>query len=433
MRVLAMVFMLLLAPATGLAATVVEDVRTWNGPDHTRVVFDLSAPADHELFTLEGPHRAVVDLADARLDPALVERIRSEGPIQRIRSGRRDSGVRIVFDLDRALAAEIFRVAPNETYGHRLVVDLNHAGGGAGDRSSGERGTAAVRTAEPDSTGEFVVAIDAGHGGEDPGAIGAAGTYEKDIVLAVARKLADRVDAVDGLRAALIRDGDYYIGLRDRTRRAREAEADLFISLHADAFHDRRVKGSSVFVLSRNGASSEMARVLARRENRADRIGGVSLADKDEQLASVLVDLSRAHTVEESVDVASVLIDELDALGDVHGGDVEQAGFAVLKSLDMPSVLVELAFISNPDEERRLKSKAYQRQLADGLVHGVKAYVSRTRPELALEVDDSEYTVRRGDTLSAIAQRHAVSVGALRRVNDLGGDMITAGRTLRIP
>ena len=433
MRVLAMIFALLLAPATALATTVVEDVRTWNGPDHTRVVFDLSAPANHELFTLEGPHRAVIDLVDARLDPALVEDIRDEGPIRRIRSGRRDGGVRIVLDLDRALATESFRVAPNETYGHRLVVDLDHVGGGADDQPSADQSTAPVRIAESRAAGEFVVAIDAGHGGEDPGAIGAAGTYEKDIVLAVARKLANRVNAVDGLHAVLIRDGDYYIGLRERTRKARDADADLFISLHADAFHDRRVKGSSVFVLSRNGASSEMARVLARSENRADRIGGVSLSDKDEQLASVLVDLSRAHTVEESVDVASVLIEELDALGDVHGGDVEQAGFAVLKSLDMPSVLVELAFISNPDEERRLNSKAYQRQLADGLVHGVKAYVARTRPELALEVDDSEYMVRRGDTLSAIAQRHSVSVGALRRVNDLGGDMITAGRTLRIP
>ena len=433
MRVLIMVFALLLVPVTGLAATVVEDVRTWNGPEHTRVVFDLSAPVAHELFTLEGPHRAVIDLKGAHIDPALVARIRDEGPIRQIRSGRRDDGVRIVLDLDRALTTESFRVAPNETYGHRLVVDLNRAGGNSGPDPAAAPASAPVRTAEANTADEFVVAIDAGHGGEDPGAIGAAGTHEKDIVLAVARKLADRVNAVDGLRAVLIRDGDYYIGLRDRTRKAREAEADLFISLHADAFHDRRVKGSSVFVLSRNGATSEMARVLARRENRADRIGGVSLSDKDEQLASVLVDLSRAHTVEESVDVARVFIRELDVLGDVHGGDVEQAGFAVLKSLDMPSVLVELAFISNPDEERRLKSKDYQRQLADGLVHGVKAYVARTRPALALEVDESEYTVRRGDTLSAIAQRHAVSVGELRRVNDLGGDMITTGRTLRIP
>ena len=433
MRVLAIILAFVLAPAAALAATAIEDVRTWNGPEHTRVVFDLSAPAEHRLFTLDGPHRAVIDLIGARIDPSLVESIRDEGPIRRIRTGRRDDGVRIVLDLDRALATESFRVAPNETYGHRLVVDLAHPQGAGEAARSTRSASAPVRTAESSRRDAFVVAIDAGHGGEDPGAIGAAGTHEKDIVLAVARKLADRVNAVDGLRAVLIRDGDYYIGLRERTRKAKMAEADLFISLHADAFHDRSVRGSSVFVLSRNGASSEMARMLARSENRADRIGGVSLSDKDEQVASVLVDLSRAHTIEESVDVASVLIDELDALGDVHGGQVEQAGFAVLKSLDMPSVLVELAFISNPDEERRLKSKAYQRQLADGLVHGVKAYVARVRPNLALADDDADYTVRRGDTLSAIAQRHAVSVGELRRINDLGGDMISAGRTLRIP
>jgi len=416
---------------TAQAGVVVEEVRTWNGPDHTRVVFDLSGPAEHHMFTLDNPQRVVVDLsADVPADA--VDAIRDEGPIARIRTGERGDRTRVVLDLARAVDPEAFTIRPNQTYGHRLVVDLNKPGGGAAapandSQSTDERGP--VMTAPDD--GEFVVAIDAGHGGEDPGAIGASGTHEKDIVLAVAKKLARRVNDINGLRAVLIRDGDYYIGLRERTRKARAAEADLFVSLHADAFTDRRVKGSSVFVLSRNGASSEMARMVARRENQADRIGGVSLQDKDEELASVLVDLSRAHTVEESVGLAQVLLRELDALGDVHGGRVEKAGFAVLKSLDMPSVLVELAFISNPDEERRLRSRDYQRQLADGLVHGIREYVASTRPDLALEA--GQYTVRNGDTLSQIAHRHAVSVSELRRANDLGGDVIMAGRTLRIP
>ena len=410
------------APGVASAATVVEDVRTWDGPTHTRVVFDLSASPDHRLFMLEGPDRAVIDLSAGRIDPALVEAIRDAGPIRRIRTGRREEGIRIVLDLERALEARSFTMAPNETGGHRLVVDLG---------KDGEKPP--VQTAQRQGSRPFVVAIDAGHGGRDPGAIGAAGTYEKDIVLEVARRFADRVNAINGFEAVLVRDGDYYVGLRDRTRKAREADADLFISLHADAFHDRSVRGSSVFVLSRNGASSEMARMLARSENQAHRIGGVSLSDKDEQVASVLVDLSRAHTIEESLDVADMLLAELDGLGEVHGGGVEQAGFAVLKSLDMPSVLVELAFISNPAEERRLKSADYQGQLARGLTQGVRSYVATTQPTLALGSEENKYRVREGDTLSAIAQRHATSVGALRRANELGDDTIVAGRTLRIP
>lgn len=425
MRVLAAVLVFLLSSVMAQASVVVEEVRTWNGPDHTRVVFDLSAPVQHNVFTLDSPHRAVIDLPDTVLAAGLVEGIRNEGPIQKIRSGRRGDGTRVVFDLSQGLETESFLVAPNEKYGHRLVVDLQH-GGQAADQTR-----TPVYSADEANASAFVVAIDAGHGGEDPGAIGPSGTYEKDIVLAVAKKLAERVNREDGLRAVLIRDGDYYIGLRERTRKAHEVEADLFISLHADAFHDRRVKGSSVFVLSRNGASSEMARMVAQRENRADYIGGVSLQDKDEELASVLVDLSRAHTIEESVGMAKVLLNELKAIGDVHGGYVEQAGFAVLKSLDMPSVLVELAFISNPDEERRLKTRRYQNQLADGLVNGIRAYAARVRPDLDLAVDT--YTVREGDTLSRIAHRHAVSVTALRQANGLGGDVIMAGRTLRIP
>lgn len=434
MRVLAFIALLFIAPAV-VAQPSVKEVRTWNGPDHTRIVFDLSAPLTHDLFMLTGPNRAVLDLRGATIPADLVADIENVGPINRVRTGQRNDGARVVMDLAYALSAESFAVAPNDTYGHRLVVDLQH--GSATTRvnddktTTAQRSQAPVRTAEASAPEEFVVAIDAGHGGEDPGAIGAVGTYEKDIVLAVARKLADRVNAVHGLKAVLIRDGDYYIGLRDRTRKARDANADLFISLHADAFHDRRVKGSSVFVLSRNGASSEMARMVAQRENRADQIGGVSLSDKDAQLASVLVDLSRAHTVEESVGVAKVLLTEMDALGDVHGGGVEKAGFAVLKSLDMPSVLVELAFISNPDEERRLKSPNHQRRLAAGILHGVKAYVARQRPDLQLT--GGEYVVRRGDTLSGIAQQHAISVQQLRQANNIGNDIIATGRTLQIP
>jgi N-acetylmuramoyl-L-alanine amidase len=425
---------LLLGIGAAAAATVVEDVRAADRSSYTRVVLDLSQAPDHRIFTLEDPHRAVIDLRAGQLDPALVAGIRDEGPIRRVRSGRRGEGVRIVLDLATRRVVEAFTIEPGARTAHRLVIDLRRPGAGSSaDESPDRPRNTPSRTASEAGATPFVVAIDAGHGGKDPGAIGAAGTYEKDIVLTVARKLAGRLGATAGIEPVLIRDGDYFVGLRDRTRKAREADADLFVSLHADAFHDRSVRGSSVFVLSRNGASSEMARMLARSENRAHRIGGVSLADKDEQVASVLVDLSRAHTVEESLDVADVLLAELDALGDVHGDGVEQAGFAVLKSLDMPSVLVELAFISNPEEEKRLKSSRYQHQLAEGLTEGVLGYVQRVRPTLASGGGTAEYEVRAGDTLSGIAQQFAVSVGELRQANDLGGDTIVAGHTLKIP
>jgi len=412
--------LLLLLPSLGAAEVAVKDVRSWTGPENTRLVLDLSEPVEHRVFTLSDPERVVIDLADARLDPSLVADIQDEGPLRRIRTGRRDDGVRVVLDLLRESEPKTFLVRPNETYGHRLVVDL--------ERPRAERERVKTAAGARDS---FVVAIDAGHGGEDPGAIGPAGTQEKTVVLSVARRLAALVDRHAGMRAVLIRDGDYYIGLRERTVKAHEVNADLFLSLHADAFHQRTVRGSSVFVLSENGASSEMARMLARSENRADRIGGVSLEDKDEQLASVLLDLSRAATIESSTGLAESLLGRLAEVGDVHGGQVEKAGFAVLKSLDIPSVLVELAFISNPQEERRLRSAGYQERLARALFEGVRDYAEEQLP--ALRMARAEYTVRRGDTLSDIARRHSVSVHELRKANDLDDDIIMAGRTLHIP
>ena len=420
-RLISIGLMIAIMPASVWAQAVVESVRSFSEAEQTRIVFDLSAAAEHELFALENPDRIVLDLRNTELASGAVEPPAAGGPVSRIRTGLRGDGVRVVFDLDKNASAKSFALPPSGTRGHRVVLDLAHTGG-----------TSPVPVPTPvTQRQEFVVAIDAGHGGKDPGAIGAGGTREKDVVLAVAKRLADRVNAVDGLRAVLIRDGDYFIALRERTRRARDANADLFISLHADAFNDRRVRGSSVFILSRTGASSEMARMLARRENAADRIGGVTLHDKDEQLASVLMDLSRAHTIEESMGVAEVIRGELARVGDVHGQNVEQAGFAVLKSLDMPSILVELAFISNPDEERRLRSSAYQEQLATGLLQGIRRHVSQQNPSFAL--GDGQHVVQRGDTLSQIANRYRVSIDALRQANGIGNDMLTVGRTLQIP
>lgn len=284
---------------------------------------------------------------------------------------------------------------------------------------------------------ELIVAIDAGHGGKDVGARGPSGTHEKDVVLAIARKLAVLVDQEPGMRPMLVRDGDHFIRLRERMNKARKQRADLFVSIHADAFSDHRARGSSVFVVSERGASSETARILAAQENAADLVGGVKLNDKDELLKSVLLDLSQSASIEASMTVADNVLGELKQVGRVHKRSVQQAGFMVLKSPDVPSILVETAFISNPEEERMLRDSRHQQRLAQAILKGIRAYFRNNPPPgtvlAARETAAREHVVKRGETLSAIAQRYAVSADRLRAANDMADDTVRVGGVLRIP
>jgi len=276
------------------------------------------------------------------------------------------------------------------------------------------------------------VAIDAGHGGEDPGARGHKGTREKDVVLAIAKKLAKLVNAQRDMKAVLIRSGDYYIGLRQRMKKARDARADLFVSVHADAFKDQRAHGSSVYVLSNRGASSEAARWLANSENAADLVGGVSLDDKDDVLASVLLDLSINATKDGSSDIAGRVLKNLKGIGHVHKGTVQRAGFMVLKSPDVPSILVETAFISNRDEEAKLRRSSHQTKIAKAIFKGIRGYFAdQTLPTSYLA--ESTYKIKSGDTLSGIAQQHQVSLKALKKVNSIKNNFIRVGQIIRIP
>jgi N-acetylmuramoyl-L-alanine amidase len=279
---------------------------------------------------------------------------------------------------------------------------------------------------------DLVIAIDAGHGGDDTGAIGRNGTYEKDVVLSIARRLYTLVKKTPGMRPVMIRQGDYYIGLRQRIDKARENKADLFISIHADSFHDRRVQGSSVFVLSNRGASSEMARWLAEKENSSDLAGGVRLNDKDQVLAEVLLDLSQNATIEASITVAGNMLGELQRVGKAHKSTVQQAGFVVLKSPDIPSVLVETAFISNPTEERKLRDSRHQEALATAMLRGINRYFAN-HPPPGTRLAARQYTIQRGDTLGVIAQQYQVSLSTLKDFNDLKSDVLRVGQTLRIP
>lgn len=365
--------LLLGASAAWAADVMVKDVRIWAGPDATRLVLDLSAPAEHSLLTLSNPDRVVIDIPAASMGHADQELPGAQGFVRQVRVGSQSNGdLRFVIDLAEPARPRSFSVAPNQAYGHRLVVDLEPQAKAGPPR--------VVKSASDVHGRDIIVAIDAGHGGADPGSIGKRGTYEKNVTLAIARRLKERIDREPGMRAVLTRDKDQFVPHRERIARARRQQADMFVSVHADAFHDRSVSGSSVYVLSARGASDESARWLADRENAADLIGGVKLDNKDSVLQSVLLDLSQGASMSASIDAADKVMDSLYDIGNITRRGVKHAGFLVLKSPDIPSILVETAFISNPVEEARLLNPSHQQRLAEAIYKGVLKYFHMSPP-----------------------------------------------------
>jgi len=407
------------------AGVQITSARVWPAADYTRVTFESQAPILHKLFSLDNPERLVLDLDNVDITATLnglAGKIGANDPyVQSVRIGRFKPGtVRLVFDLKAKAKPQAFTLAPVGDYGHRLVLDIypleppdpllafldKHQSQRETAAETGSQDAAApapaaepkvaqaeaprpasARTARtdpgktrPDSARLIIVAIDPGHGGEDPGARGRRGTYEKDVTLAIARKLKARIDQEPSMRAVLIRDGDYFIPLHMRVAKARRVNADLFVSVHADAFIKPHARGSSVFALSERGATSVAARWLAKRENEADLIGGVNLDVRDPYLKQTLLDLSQTATINDSLKLAKAVLSELGEINTLHKPHVEQAGFAVLKSPDIPSILVETAFISNPDEEKRLKDSAYQDKMAEAIFGGIKRYFSKNPP-----------------------------------------------------
>lgn len=382
-RVIAQLFFSLLAGLMALPELVhaanpilVKDVRLWAGPDSTRVVLDLSGPVKHSVLSLQDPARIAVDLEDAKLANVNLALPEGRGFAKLLRAGTQGANdFRLVIDLAAPATPRSFSVEPSGAYGHRLVIDLVQ-----GSAATPPAPLTPVKAAATETGRDIVVAIDAGHGGNDPGSVGKRGTYEKHVTLAIARRLKMVIDNEPGMRAELTRDGDYFLPLRDRMVRARRKQADMFISVHADAFHDRSIVGSSVYTLSVRGASDESARWLADKENAADLVGGVSLDDKDAVLASVLLDLSQSASMSASVDAAGKVMTELMGLGTTTSRGVKHAGFVVLKSPDIPSILVETAFISNPGEEARLLDPKHQQRLAQAIHAGVRTYFWENPP-----------------------------------------------------
>jgi N-acetylmuramoyl-L-alanine amidase len=382
----------------------VDGIRVWAAPESTRLVFDLSQGVKYKIFSLDNPHRVVIDIHDAKFQANLDQISLMDSRITQIRHSMKNGTLRIVLDMEEQVKPSGFLLNPNRAYGDRLVVDLTHPVVPKYNRpalkaqTKGQsKSSSAVVDLKHFSSRELIVAIDPGHGGDDTGAVGKNKRLrEKDVVFEVSKKLEALVNAQPRMRAFLIRNGDYYVGLRRRMELAREEGADLFISVHADSFTDPRASGASVFVLSEKGASNEAARWLAERENSSDLAGGVKLENKGHVLKSVLLDLSQTASQSASHDLAHHLVKNLMKVTDLHHKGVQKAGFMVLKSPDIPSVLVELGFISNRKGEEKLYSTSHQQALAHALLSGIKAYAAKRPAPISSPRDFNIAHKRRG-------------------------------------
>ena len=414
--------------AKAAAATNVKDIRLSSHDGYLRLVFDLDKSVDHSIFTLNKPERIVLDLKNTRMVHGMVDRVGANSMIRRIRSGvQNNDDLRVVFDLQHEVKPRSFILGPSAKSGHRLVLDLHT-----------EKANAAVtKKTEPTKKQlrDVIIAIDAGHGGRDPGATGKKGTKEKTVTLQMAQRLQKKINQQKGMKAVLTRKNDRYMRLRDRIHKARDYHADMMISLHADSFPDPRARGSSVYALSVDGASSETAKLLAEKENAADMLfGDVNLAVEDEMVKEVLFDLSLTGNIQSSLDIGDEILQQIKHVNRVHKKQVQQAGFAVLKAPNIPSVLLEAAFISNPREEKNLKSSAHQEKVANAVSKGVANYFARKAPPGTwLSASAAEYKVRSGDTLGSIAKKYKTSIENLRARNAMYTSNLNAGQVLKIP
>ena len=417
-----------------VSAAEIRDIRVAQQHGTTRLVFELSAASDYRLFPLSNPDRIVLDISKAHLSDAVVNGLSalSSGVLMRVRYARRNDGVRFVLDLSQYAKAKSTVLPAGGKYGPRILVELEY---GPKQAAKVVKSFASIAKEKRD----IVIVIDPGHGGKDPGALGKYRVREKDVVLSIGKELARRINRVDGFKAVLTRSTDVFLKLRDRSKVARDANADLMVSIHADSFTRASARGASVWALSLSGKSSEMGRWLATQENSADLVGGISLGDKDQLLAEVLLDMSMNSTIQMSLNVGNSVLNGLKGVARLHKNSVQQAGFVVLKSPDIPSILIETGFVSNGTEAKNLSSQTYRYKLASAVANGVVGYFTKNAPKGSLVAWKQQrhagysYTVARGDTLSEVARRNNVSLNKLRGANSLKNDVIWIGQKLLIP
>lgn len=402
----------------------VTDSRFWHGPERTRLVLELSAAATYRVFSLDDPKRIVIDIDEGRLRQGFNFPTRAGGSVAGVRTGRPDPETfRIVLDLRHAATFRAFLLDPSDAYPHRLVVDLIH------EATTEEAASSSLDLREED----YLVVIDPGHGGEDPGAVGGTGTYEKNVALSIARRLKRIVNWDGRMRAILTRTDDYYVSLRKRVTFAMTRRADVFLSVHADAARRKTAQGASVYILSTDGASSEMGKWLAQRENAADLAGGVDIGQQDPVLQRTLLDMGLDWKIRESHELGRALLGALNEVGALHSREVGRAGFAVLKAVDIPAVLIETGFMTNPVEERDLQQELIQERIAGAIFRGLSTYCDADERCPRRTRDENTYVVAPGDSLRLIAARLGVSVSDLRKENALQSGTLQIGQKLKVP
>ncbi len=423
----------------------IDGVRIWPSPDNTRVVFDMKAAPEFTYFTLKNPLRLVIDLKNTS-DSAKLSGVENSGNlIKKLRysTPKNKSSARIVVELNRSTKPSLFAVTPNGSLGHRLVVDLPDSAPKTSATLSASSSTGSVVIDDKSSARDrdIIVAIDAGHGGHDPGSVGPAGTYEKHITLSIAKKLESKINREPGMRAIMTRGGDYYISPNRRPEIAREKKADLLISIHADAFSQPQPRGGSVWVLSTRRADTELGRWLEKSERHSELLGGAAevINDKSSEryLTETILGLSMDHSMATSHDLGNKVVEELKQVTSLHKRKPQAASFAVLTAPDIPSILVEVGFISNPQEEKNLNWSKYRERLANAMFKATKRYFKQIPPDGTLwaqeKANNRTHKVRSGESLSLLAQRYNVKVSSIKAANDLSSDVVRVGQVLNIP
>ena len=420
----------------------VEGIRVFQAEDYTRVVFDLSEKIDHELFTLDNPERVVVDFKNTKLALDVGNLNYAQTPIRAIRSGtRNEDDIRIVIDLGEKMKPSSFTLAPNAEIEHRLVVDLYNLESKLRDTNFRAE---SAQSSKQEQRRDIVVAISAGHGGDDPGSIGFDGKIkEKDVTLAISKLLQKQLEAIPGYRVVMVRDTDYYVQLRRRPQIARDNRADLFVAIHADWYRSQRANGATIYALSGARADRENARRVAEKENGSDLLGGVrgtlAIDSFDDDVALTLVSFQMDWSMEQSQIVGTKILDSLDKVTHLRRREVQQASFQVLNSPDIPSILIETGYLTNPDEARRLISSSFQQSIAQAIAQGITNYFVELSPEGTLVAWQNEnglspmtYIVENGDSLSMIALKHSTNVESLMAINELSSDVLQIGQMLQL-